>query len=422
MRKGANFNYYLLRNMPNIRQLVILGLLTAPIAALAQGAEASKTYNLLAPLSPYLVGPLDMSGDGLERYLLSLFKIAIGLAGVLAVVMIVVCGIRMMGESVSGKEAAKECIRNALLGLILAIASWALLYTINPALVSTKLIAEKVTIFEALPPPAPGAVDAALPTKYGYYFKYTDAKGNNVYYRSGTASDCEATRQDWLAGRGPTGVTVREEDQCIFVPATPISGDEQGARAQLAAQGIYAHNGPCKGNEAVAGKGCTNLAGLPGEALGFIIALEAALPNPSNCTESRAADKKGPCKVVVTGGTEPGHRTHKVGKSIFDLRATEALNSFMKANAEKVARSFDGPRYLWNGVWLTSHGSPNHWHVQLPSTGSWYASVEPQYGQGPTGSPQSLNSRLRCDPTNPAKECAVCMITILPPTGCPELK
>ena len=71
-------------------------------------------------------------------YLANIYTIGIGLAGVLAVLMIVIGGIQYIGSgmSPSGKSDAKDRITNAILGLLLALLSWLILNTIDPNLVS----------------------------------------------------------------------------------------------------------------------------------------------------------------------------------------------------------------------------------------------------------------------------------------------
>jgi len=73
----------------------------------------------------------------LGGYLANIYTIGIGLAGVLAVLMIVIGGIQYIGSgmSPSGKSDAKDRIRNAIMGLLLALLSWIILNTINPTLV-----------------------------------------------------------------------------------------------------------------------------------------------------------------------------------------------------------------------------------------------------------------------------------------------
>ncbi len=92
---------------------------------------ATPCYKLLAP-----VGTLTSGGCyTLTQYLNGIFVTIIGIAGILAVVMIVICGIRLMtAASAGGKSEAKKCITNAIFGVLIAIGSWLLLNTLNPQL------------------------------------------------------------------------------------------------------------------------------------------------------------------------------------------------------------------------------------------------------------------------------------------------
>jgi hypothetical protein len=127
-------------------------LATLPTVAFAAPSE----YLLLAPLP----GLTEVS---LTEYLEGAVTVTIGLAGILAVVMTVICGIQMIGSpSVSQKSASKQCITSALFGLLLAISSWVILNTINDQLLSSDigLIAVPVA---AVPPPLPPPVVPPAP-------------------------------------------------------------------------------------------------------------------------------------------------------------------------------------------------------------------------------------------------------------------
>jgi hypothetical protein len=88
-------------------------------------------YTLLAPIPG--LGPTAPTNIG--DYFNKMLEIAIGLCAVLAVIMIVIGGIQYMGdESVFGKTEAKGQIAKAILGLLIALGSFALLNTIDPAL------------------------------------------------------------------------------------------------------------------------------------------------------------------------------------------------------------------------------------------------------------------------------------------------
>jgi hypothetical protein len=76
--------------------------------------------------------------DKLGVYLNIMINLFIGLCAVAAVIMIVIGGIEYStSELVSGKAAAKDRIQSALLGLLLALCSYLILYTINPDLLNT---------------------------------------------------------------------------------------------------------------------------------------------------------------------------------------------------------------------------------------------------------------------------------------------
>jgi len=70
-----------------------------------------------------------------ESYLQNVFQFGIGVAAVLAVIMLIICGLQYLTtESFSGKGGAKQCIWAAVGGLMLVFISWIILNTINPDL------------------------------------------------------------------------------------------------------------------------------------------------------------------------------------------------------------------------------------------------------------------------------------------------
>ncbi len=117
-------------------------------------------YTLLAPLpDPYnnsqLLNTFDPTDDkALGKYLNLIIKLIIGLSAVMAVVMIVIGGIEYMtSELISGKEAGRERMLHAVLGLLIALGAWALLNTINPDLLESEVEIPTVIITEE---PEPG--------------------------------------------------------------------------------------------------------------------------------------------------------------------------------------------------------------------------------------------------------------------------
>ena len=104
-----------------------------PFAIAAEPAE----YTPLQALPGIGDGGGTVSG---VEYLPALFTLLVGATTVLAVVWLVLGGIQYMStDAYSDKSQGKEKIRNALLGLLLAGASWLILNTINPQLIEIEL-------------------------------------------------------------------------------------------------------------------------------------------------------------------------------------------------------------------------------------------------------------------------------------------
>lgn len=70
----------------------------------------------------------------ISAYLVGLYNFLLSIVGILAVIMLIIGGMRYITAAGSGGSVtgAKESIRDALLGLILALMSWVIVSTINP--------------------------------------------------------------------------------------------------------------------------------------------------------------------------------------------------------------------------------------------------------------------------------------------------
>ncbi len=97
-------------------------------------------YKPLAPLPDVRSAGTGGNLNDLTGYLPNMFNLIIGLAAVLAVGWIIWGGIEYMtSDSWMGKDDGKKRIKNALIGLIIIIMSWLILYTINPRLLKLDL-------------------------------------------------------------------------------------------------------------------------------------------------------------------------------------------------------------------------------------------------------------------------------------------
>ncbi|MFA6393460.1 MAG: pilin [Patescibacteria group bacterium] len=80
------------------------------------------------------------------QYVAGIYKYAIGVVGIIAAIMLMVGGVRWLtaGGNASAVTDAQSYITGSLTGLVLALLSYTILYTINPALVSFKPIRVKM--------------------------------------------------------------------------------------------------------------------------------------------------------------------------------------------------------------------------------------------------------------------------------------
>lgn len=104
------------------------------------GTADAARYNLLAPL-PGGDASVDATSGGFQTYMAQLFWFILWGAIILALVMFVIGGVEYVGSAgnTSLLQDAKDRITNALLGLVLALAAWLILFTINPDLVIFEL-------------------------------------------------------------------------------------------------------------------------------------------------------------------------------------------------------------------------------------------------------------------------------------------
>ena len=96
----------------------------------------SEIYNLLAPL-PIIGDSIITSGGtkGLAEYINIMFRLALGVAGILAVIYIIIGGIQyMMSDSVFNKTEATKRIWGAITGLMIGLSIFIILNTLDPAI------------------------------------------------------------------------------------------------------------------------------------------------------------------------------------------------------------------------------------------------------------------------------------------------
>jgi len=284
-------------------------------ATTKKDTDTETTYTPLAPL-PGLEEGEDFDTDqdcAFGVYLNIIIKVILGLAAVLAMVMIVMGGVEYItSELVSSKEAGKERMTHAILGLLIALGAYLILNTINPALLNVCLDL----------PTAEIVVDDSVPQ--------TPVNGMYCTKTPGVPSGGYKNGADWASIAGavaslPTGVVSNHPNtDCIKV------GDQN----------------------------CTSLRGLNTNIIDNI---------KNKCGND--------CKIIVTAGTEcwlhggkNQNTTHHPNSPTVDVRATNSANMFFTGTTKFPN---DNKPYNKGGVSCvaepantTSSTTGSHWHCQ----------------------------------------------------------
>lgn len=278
------------------------GTLISPPGSASSGSTTSN-YIFLAPFTGISgaeknFNPVD--NNALGRYLNLMIKIFIGLCAVLAVIMIVMGGIEYMTSELPGnKQNGRERITNALLGLLIALGTYALLNTINPQLLRTdvKILDTEITYASQDTPQIP------------INGKYADGRSFGALWNDSIGKNTPVCKSIDETGCLPAYVNVKSPE-CTFVGQPD----------------------------------CTSIRGFDPSAL-------------------RSIQWGCECVLTITGGTEtwlhePGS-SHKPGSSTVDLRATPKLDAYLSGGKPLINLTKypppDGPMYETTGG--------NHWHI-----------------------------------------------------------
>lgn len=130
--------------MKKTLSIFIIGIIISSGSLALIASAQDNTYTVLAPLPG--IGDTDSRTTTLKDYVPALFKLAIGLSAVAAVVMIVIGGFQYMtSDALKGKESGRERVKNAVIGLVLVITAYLILWTINPKLLELNLSIDPVS-------------------------------------------------------------------------------------------------------------------------------------------------------------------------------------------------------------------------------------------------------------------------------------
>jgi hypothetical protein len=138
--------------------------------------------------------------------------------------MIVWCGIKLMGgPSVAQKSEAKDCIANAIFGILLAAGSWIILNTINAQLIINELELGNTVLIPNIGPNE--GRDEKVPRAPGWYFRYKDNAGITRYSGPFSQAMCNEIQAKAGSDSNMTEVTlcfeVKQDVAPIVPPANP---------------------------------------------------------------------------------------------------------------------------------------------------------------------------------------------------------
>jgi hypothetical protein len=102
-------------------------------------------------------------GDGLQNMILGIFTWGVSIAGLLAIIYIVIGGVQYMTtDSIFNKEDGKNKIQSAVVGLLIVLAGWLILNEINPSILTGKKLELKKVTIEAEPINRGGNLDSRV--------------------------------------------------------------------------------------------------------------------------------------------------------------------------------------------------------------------------------------------------------------------
>ncbi len=121
----------------------------ATVSNTAQGPAAKGVYTPLVNLPG-----LDGANRTLPEYINVLFRLAVGIGALIAVVKIIVAGVKYMSSDVVfSKEEAKKDIQNSLLGLLIILSTVVVLQTINRNILNLDIL-QRMSPLQSVAEPA----------------------------------------------------------------------------------------------------------------------------------------------------------------------------------------------------------------------------------------------------------------------------
>lgn len=338
-------------NLHSVKKICTIVLLTFTILlsgiSIVHAEERNIDYTPLVSLPG--INKAGTTTTTLSTYIPGIFKLSIGVAGVLAVLMIVFGGVEYItAESLGGKKNGQDRINNALIGLVLIIGSYAILSTISPSLLSFDLNVRKV------PLPTPEVAGPSCPVDPCALNTACPANSRCVAVKTTTNGVLSCTKNCILnSPSGGTG-TPCMGSACYsqYSNGSPFP-DDSAERALLSGITITSTTGNTTACKKVGESGCTSMYKIGSAAINGLLYLKGQCAG---------------CKILITGGSEFwAHTSHGIGMNRVDIDYTagDALTSFItkgKVGTPSVSCVRGQPAWFIGSAEYVLENN-NHWHV-----------------------------------------------------------
>ena len=148
--------------------LLVMALVTTPVT------HAQTTTGLPYKLLEKIPGTDGLSGSDLPGYVSAIYKVALVIVTLSAVLMLTIGGFMYLTSAgnTASMGSAKGIIYDSLIGLVIALSAWLILYVINPDLVQTSLgtlTPITATSDTSSTPTTPGPTTGPIDPGDGYY-------------------------------------------------------------------------------------------------------------------------------------------------------------------------------------------------------------------------------------------------------------
>lgn len=391
--------------------------LVFPVMARIASAQTTSTIvNVEFPCPSGLgLGNCQPSTD-IPSYLNNLYKFAVGIAGALAVAMIVAGGVyyTISAGSSDKQREAKSMITSAIWGIILLFGSYLILRTVNPQITNLNLdFTGKPVLTTTSSLEGESVQNNNNCSNFSTMIAYASrSQGLSLTCASRKAISTEAisigqdSYYDTRTVTIPSGATVwlypyfrgdqgPSSARCLIFAYRKVNSD---TLSYITLDDSLKLCAPQAQTAAVASSSYDNLppntlsnddavAALAGWNVSVVSSGNCSDPSNPSCTSLQGIprwvvyddlkyladnchDASGnKCVIIVTGGTEVGHQTHGPGLPVVDLHYSPALGEFLKhnfyTNIEQLCTTAADAQYRIN---CNTDETAEHLHVKFKQT------------------------------------------------------